>query len=85
MSYSPFHTGARFSANARAPSRASCEVNTGAMTLAILSQRSAAVQSPPLFEISLLAVSASGPLAAIFSASPSAASSAWPTATAGAG
>ena len=44
------------------------------MTLAISSQRSAAVQSPPPFEISLLAISASGPLAAIFSASPIAAS-----------
>ena len=51
------------------------------MTLAISSQRSAAVQSPPPFEIALLAISASGPLAAIFSASAIAVSSALPSST----
>src|SRR5271166_3663620 len=79
--YLPFQTGARFSAKARAPSRASSEVKTGCMSRAAWSHRPAAGQSPPCWAISLVAMSASGPLAAIFSASSSAAASAWPSST----
>jgi hypothetical protein len=50
--------------------------NLLAILILILNFGSAFGQAPPPFEISLLAISASGPLAAIFSASPSASSSA---------
>ena len=45
--YLPCHTGGRFAANARAPSLASSEANTGAMSSSIWSQRCPAGQSPP--------------------------------------
>ena len=41
----PFHTGGRFSANARAPSWASSETKTGAISSACLRHPSAKVQS----------------------------------------
>src|SRR5207249_1596345 len=70
--YFPCQTGARFCANATAPSRASCEVATGPTISPWRSQYSASGQSTDSISTRLVAVSASGPLPAIAAASSSA-------------
>src|SRR4051794_7878946 len=75
----PFHTGARFSAKAVDPSRASSLAKTGPVISACRPQPSANDQSTVLRAICLVAATASGPLAAIVAASASAPSSAPPS------
>ena len=72
----PCHTGSRFSEKATAPSRASSEAKTGPEISPWRSQNSSSLQSNCCWRISLVASSASGPLAAIAAASSSAASTA---------
>src|SRR3546814_4018987 len=73
--HSPRQFGVRFSANALAPSRASADANTGAVTRFWRSNNSPLVQSALSCITRLLAAIASGPLPAICFASASAARS----------
>src|SRR3569623_49036 len=73
LSYLPFQTGGRFSANAVAPSRASSDANTGGRSSPCLAQASSSVQSDEaLRTISLVVATASGPFDATTAASSSA-------------
>jgi alkylation response protein AidB-like acyl-CoA dehydrogenase len=79
--YCPRHTGARFSAKARAPSRASSDERTTSEIGACSSNADSAGQSRDSRLIRLLARSASGAFAAMVAASSSAASTAVPADT----
>ena len=63
--HSPRHTGGRFSANARAPSCASSDANTGFSSSCCRLHHSSAGHARPWVMISFVARTASGPLAAI--------------------
>src|SRR4051794_1345520 len=74
----PVHFGARFSANAIAPSFASLLLNTGIRIFTCSANIVSGLQPRDSVMIRLVAATASGPLAVIRSASSIAASSTWP-------